>query len=152
MAKVKIGWDGPLKVRYQYHLPELMSAIRRNAPVGRHDHDKISEGRYSAPGFPRSGGRLQRELGKLSNYKAPTGQNRVEITVDLPYARIIDMGGPVSAVMGRKMLWHAGKGDVFATQRVGFTIRGSGYVEKGFAEWADYPVSRGIVPEWDDGR
>ena len=134
MATVKSGWDKPLGFRYEMKLAELFSAIRQYTPVGTHSHDQIS-GSYHAAGFPRSGGRLKREVGKLGNYKAPKDKNKVTINYNLPYAAILEFGGRVGAVVNKLMGWHSSGGDVVRRNRRGYTLQGIGYIDRGAQDW-----------------
>lgn len=127
MATVKIGWDGPLRPRYQFALPELMSAIGRHAPV-------------------RSG-RLQRALRTLRNYHVTGSSFDPEVSLDVPleYAEIQDQGG-ISPTSGKDVVAYMRMPWGWRTRRKASRIKGSRYVERGVADFVNSPT--GITATW----
>lgn len=170
------GWDGPLRVKLELNKATLIESFANAAPVGGHTHDQLSSTKYTDTRvrYPRQGGRLKSfigggGIGKWNVFYNRDGSfDRASISIFLPYAAIIERGGQVPAVWPvaglkytkggkakyrtRLMHFNAGGGDKFSMYRKGYTIKGQGYVERGFNDYCNKSGSAGgMKVGWIDG-
>jgi hypothetical protein len=171
-AGKKYGWDAPLTLQIVADANALAKAFSEAAPVGAHTHDLPSyPNSKSRTKFPRGGGelshRLKNWLGRPGNWQPTYTRNKehefrgASISIFLAYAQIIDQGGNIPEVhmwqLGRTgkerksghMAFRSGGVDHFAKYRRGYSIKGQGYVEKGFANFmASGKYSGGLKVGW----
>ena len=87
-----------------------------------------------------------RAVSNLRNYSTK-GELAVQVSIPLAYARIIDRGGNVRAVSGKRMAWSGG----VRYKRRGYNIKGSRFMDRGFRDWAGAGPRGGkapIKPSW----
>jgi hypothetical protein len=128
------GWDGPLKIRWQFHLPELVSAIKQQISML----------------FKNPSGALRQSF-SLGNFRVRegAGESAININNDLPYAAIQNYGGTIPERTAKSgfMHWTGSDGeDVYAKRARGFTISGKQYLERAVEDWSAHDLDI----EWSD--
>jgi hypothetical protein len=130
---MKNGWNKPLKLRWEFHFPELISEIKKQINMS----------------FARPTGKLRNSfsLGNIRKIRNGTSEG-VEINNSLPYAAIQNYGGDIPRrypTNAKALHWMMGGTDVFAKSAAGFHINGQNYIEKAVDRWA----FGSIDVEWD---
>lgn len=124
------SWNAPLRHRWVYHFPELVSAIKNAIRSS----------------FPNGTGALAKSYSLGSIHKS--GSNSIRITNSLPYAHIQNYGGYIPdryPVNAQALHWTSGGSDVFAKHAKGFHITGKEYIEEAIEVWSK---NDGLMIEW----
>jgi len=127
-----MGFDAPLRPRWKFMLPELISEIKSSIR---------REFKQHTGGFAGSW--------KLSNLRLTADKKGIHINSDHPAAKIQNDGGDVPervAKRAKAMHWMSGGEHVFAKRAKGFTLPGKKYVQKALERW----TGTGINVEWAD--